>query len=106
MLLGKIVGQAVATIKNPGLSGVKLLVVQLLDKHQQPTGNLQVAADATQAGPGDMVFLVRAREAAIALPLTDNFVPVDLTAIGIVDTVNIDQSITNFELSPGYSQFT
>jgi len=104
MLLGKIVGTAVATIKTPELTGVKLLVVQPLNKQQQPTGNLQVAADATQAGIGDTVFMVRAREAALSLA-DETFVPVDLAAIGIVDTVNLDESIKNFELSSGYSRF-
>jgi len=103
MLLGKIVGTAVATIKTPELQGVKLLVVQPLDKNQQPIGNLQVAADATQAGIGDTVFMVRAREAALSLEKT--FVPVDLSAIGFVDTVDIDESIKNFELPFGYSKF-
>ncbi len=103
MLLGKIVGTAVATIKTPNLKGVKLLVVQLLNKNQEPVGNLQVAADATQAGVGDTVFMVRASEAAMALE--DSFVPVDLAAIGIVDTVNLDTSVTDFELKSGYSRF-
>ena len=103
MLLGKIVGTAVATIKTPELEGVKLLVVQPLDKNQQPVGNLQVAADATQAGIGDTVFMVRAREAALSLEKT--FVPVDLSAIGFVDTVDINESIKNFELLFGYSKF-
>lgn len=104
MLLGKIVGTAVATIKTPELTGVKLLVVQPLNENKQPVGTLKVAADATQAGVGDIVFMVRAREAALALP-DETFVPVDLAAIGIVDTINIDKSINNFELSPGYSKF-
>ena len=103
MLLGKIVGTAVATIKTPELTGVKLLVVQLLNKHLEPIGNLQVAADATQAGYGDIVFMVRAREAALALEIP--FVPVDLTAIGVVDTVDVDPSIVNFELSLGDTKF-
>jgi ethanolamine utilization protein EutN len=103
MLLGKIVGTAVATMKTPELAGVKLLVVQLLNKNLEPIGNLQVAADATQAGYGDVVFMVRAREAAMALE--NSFVPVDLAAIGVVDTVDVDGSLKNFELSFGYTQF-
>ena len=96
-------GTAVATVKTPNLAGVKLLVVQPLDKNQAPVGTLQVAADATQAGVGDTVFMVRAREAALAL--RESFVPVDLAAIGIVDTVNVDNSINTFELSAGHSKF-
>ena len=103
MLLGKIVGTAVATIKTPALTGVKLLVVQPLDKQLQPLGNLQVAADATQAGVGDTVFMVRAREAALSLE--EKFVPVDLAAIGVVDTVDVDRSLTDFELVAGYTYF-
>jgi microcompartment protein CcmK/EutM len=103
MLLGKIVGTAVATIKTPELTGVKLLVVQLLNKNLDPIGNLQVAADATQAGYGDIVFMVRAREAALALETP--FVPVDLAVIGVVDTVDVDPSIVNFELSLGNTKF-
>ncbi len=103
MFLGKIVGTAVATIKSPGLEGVKLLLVQPVNKFLEPSGNLQVAADATQAGYGDVVILVRAREAALALETT--FVPVDLAAIGVVDTVDVDKSIQDFALSPGYTQF-
>ena len=103
MLLGKIIGTAVATIKTTELTGVKLLVVQILDKNLQSAGAPKVAADATQAGVGDLVFLVRAREAALALE--NSFVPVDLTAIGVVDQVNIDESLKNFELSSGLSKF-
>ena len=80
-----------------------MLVVQLLNKNQQPVGNLQVVADATQAGVGDTVFMIRAREAALSLKET--FVPVDLTAIGIIDTVTIDESVNNFVLSSGYTRF-
>lgn len=103
MLLGKIVGTAVATIKTPELAGVKLLVVQPLNKHLEAVGNLQVAADATQAGYGDIVFMVRAREAAMALETS--FVPVDLTALGVVDTADVDRSLVNFELSLGITRF-
>jgi microcompartment protein CcmK/EutM len=103
MLLGKIVGTAVATMKTPELKGVKLLVVQPLNKHLEAIGQLQIAADATQAGVGDTVFMVRAREAALALEYT--FVPVDLTALGVIDTVDIDQSVKDFELPLGHSKF-
>lgn len=106
MFLGKIVGTAVATIKTPELTGTKLLVVQPVNENGQPVGNLQVVADATQAGVGDTVFMVRAREAALSLQQDDKFVPVDLAAIGVVDTVNVDTSIKDFELKPGYSKFS
>ncbi len=36
MLFGRVHGTAVCTIKYPGTEGVKLLVVQPLDKHLKP----------------------------------------------------------------------
>ena len=103
MFLGRIIGTVVATINTAELTGVKLLIVQPLNQYRQPVGAPQVAADATQAGVGDLVFLVRASEASMALE--EPFAPVDLAAIGIVDRIDVDLSIEDFELSPGYSRF-
>lgn len=87
MQLARVTGTVVATVKVPGLEGVKLLLVQPLDRHQQPRGSQVVAADAVHmAGPGELVYIVAAREAAQALPET--FVPVDHAIVGIVDAVS------------------
>lgn len=87
MQLAQVIGTVVATQKYPGLEGIKLLIIQPLDKAQQPAGEPVVAADATaQAGPGELVFVVASREAALALP--EPFVPVDHAIVGIVDQVD------------------
>jgi microcompartment protein CcmK/EutM len=86
MQLARVTGTVVATVKAPGLEGVKLLLVQPLDRHLEPVGGMVVAADAVHmAGPGELVYIVAAREAAQALP--DPFVPVDHAIVGIVDAV-------------------
>jgi ethanolamine utilization protein EutN len=86
MQLGRVTGTVVATVKYEGLEGIKLLIVQPLDRHQQPDGRQVVAADAVHmAGPGELVYIVGSREAAQALPET--FVPVDHAIVGIVDAV-------------------
>ena len=86
MQLGRVVGTVVATVKTPGLEGVKFLIVQPLDRHQEPNGRPVVAADGVHmAGPGELVYIVGSREAAQALPNT--FVPVDHAIVGIVDEV-------------------
>jgi microcompartment protein CcmK/EutM len=76
-------GRVVCTIRYQGLEGVKFLVVQPVDGEGKPTGPTQVAADAVQAGPGELVFLVGGREASMALP--ERFVPVDATIVGHVE---------------------
>jgi ethanolamine utilization protein EutN len=87
MQLARVIGTVVATTKSPGLEGVKLLVIQPLDRALKPVGGQLVAADAVHmAGPGELVYFVAAREAAQAMP--DPFVPVDHAIVGIVDAVS------------------
>ena len=86
MQLARVIGTVVATEKADGLEGVKFLIIQPLDRHQEPKGDPVVAADAVHmAGPGELVYFVSAREAAEALP--NRFVPVDHAIVGIVDQV-------------------
>lgn len=88
MLLGRVHGTAICTIKYPGTEGLKLLVVQPLNRRLEPVGALQVAADVVQAGPGDLCVMVRSREAALSMPVV-KFVPVDLALVGIVDELAV-----------------
>jgi ethanolamine utilization protein EutN len=84
--LARVTGTLVATVKADGLEGVKFLIVQPLDRRLEAEGSPVVAADAVHmAGPGELVYIVGAREAAQALPNT--FVPVDHAIVGIVDAV-------------------
>jgi ethanolamine utilization protein EutN len=88
MNFARVIGAMVASQKYTGLEGVKLLIVQPLDRDLRVSGEPVVAADATaQAGPGELVFIIASREAALALPVT--FVPVDHAIVGIVDQVDV-----------------
>lgn len=88
MQLARVIGTVVATQKVAGLEGIRLLLVQPLDRAQRPAGSPVVAADAVHmAGPGELVYVVAAREAALAMP--EPFVPVDHAIVGIVDAVTI-----------------
>ncbi len=86
MQLGRVRGTVVATVKSPGLEGVKLLLVEPLDRRMQPSGDPVVCCDATaQAGPEELVYFIGGREAALACP--EPFVPVDHAIVGIADQV-------------------
>ena len=88
MQLARVVGSVVATEKVDGLEGIRLLLIQPLDKSQEPKGSSVVAADAVHmAGPGELVYYVSSREAAEAMPV--RFVPVDHAIVGIVDDVQV-----------------
>jgi ethanolamine utilization protein EutN len=106
MLFGRVRGTAVCTIKYPDLEGMKLLVVEPLNKHLEPTGPLQVAVDVVQAGPGDLCVMTRSREAALAM-LIHRFVPVDLALVGIVDELKVHpDGKFDFNLRKGSTRYT
>lgn len=106
MLLGRVKGTAVCTVKDPGTEGLKLLVVQPLNKNLEPVGGLQVAADVVQAGPGDLCVMVRSREAALAMPDV-KFVPVDLALVGVVDELIVrPDGEFDYRLRPGWAQYS
>ena len=83
MQVARVIGDVVATRKDPNLSGLKLLVLQPVDTNRQPNGRTLVAADAAGAGTGEYVFFVRGREAAF--PFYPVEAPVDAAIVGIVD---------------------
>jgi len=87
MQLARVIGTVVATQKSEGLDGVKLLVVQPLTPALAPKGEPLVAADTVRAGPGELVYFVAAREAALALD--PSFVPIDAAIVGIVDELDL-----------------
>lgn len=88
MILGRVLGTAVCTIKYPGTEGLKLLVVQQLNRKLEPVGMYQVAVDVVYAGFGDLCLMVRSREASLAVPGV-KFIPVDLALVGIVDEITV-----------------
>ena len=86
MYIGQVIGTVVASTRSEGLDGYRFLIVETLDEHRKRQGDPHVAVDREFAGPGDIVFLVGSREAALACDPT--FVPVDAAIVGFVDEVN------------------
>ncbi len=106
MLLGRVKGTAVCTLKYPGIEGLKLLIVQPLNKNLEKVGPYQVAADVVDAGIGDLCVMVRSREASLALP-DIKFVPVDLALVGVVNELVVRPDNTlDITLKRGFNQFT
>jgi ethanolamine utilization protein EutN len=84
MYLGRVIGTVVATRRIAGLEGRRLMFVEPADELGRPNGlPAEVSVDVAQAGPGDLVFLVGSREAALAVE--PSFVPIDSAIVGIVD---------------------
>jgi microcompartment protein CcmK/EutM len=83
MQLARVIGEVVAPIKDPNLTGTTLLILQPLSTAGEPTGRTLVALDSVGAGVGENVFFVRGREAAY--PFYPAEPPTDAAVIGIVD---------------------
>jgi ethanolamine utilization protein EutN len=88
MQLARVIGDVVSTIKDPGLSAHKLLLLQPVTPDRAPAGRTLVAVDAVGAGVGEHVFFVRGREASF--PFLPDEPPTDACVIGIVDRWDLE----------------
>jgi ethanolamine utilization protein EutN len=86
--LAAVIGEVVATMKDPNLVGTKMLVLQPLDADGQAAGRTLVALDSIGAGVGERVFFVRGREAAF--PFYPAEPPTDASIVGIVDHWDVE----------------
>lgn len=88
MKLGKVVGTVVSTISAPVFDARKLLVCDLLDEAERPTGGYTIAVDAVGAGSGETVLILdEGNSARQVVDLED--APVRAVVVGIVDTVTL-----------------
>ncbi len=87
MLLGRIIGNVVCTMKDPTLIGQKFLIVQPLDRQGRDKGRPVIALDAVGAGAGETIYWCRGKEASF--PFLPANLPTEATIVGIVDSVNI-----------------
>ena len=83
MQIGRVIGDVVATRKEPTWQGVPLLLVQPLGADRTPQGRPLVAVDSVGAGVGEHVFFVRGKEASFPFHPTE--VAADAGIVGILD---------------------
>jgi len=86
MHLAKVIGTVWATQKVETLTGYRMLVVQPLTHRLEERGRPLVAVDTVSAAPGQVVYIVKSREASKALE--EGFNPVDAAIVGIVDRIH------------------
>jgi microcompartment protein CcmK/EutM len=89
MLIGRVIGDIVATQKAPSHQGRKILIVQPLNLDGSERGDVLLALDAVDAGVGDRVLVVTEGWSAmtsVGRPQS----PIDNAVVGVVDTVTIN----------------
>jgi ethanolamine utilization protein EutN len=88
MVIGRVIGDVVATQKHSSHSGRKALLVQPLNLDGSSRGEAVVALDAVDAGLGDRVLLVMegfSAMTAVGRPES----PIDMAVVGVIDSVDL-----------------
>jgi ethanolamine utilization protein EutN len=88
MMIGRVVGNVVSTVKNRKLEGAKLLLVQPLDLDGADRGTAVLAIDSVDAGIGDTVLLTLDGKSAMQA-LGRGLAAVDAAILGVVDSVDV-----------------
>jgi microcompartment protein CcmK/EutM len=87
MQLARVIGNVVATRKDPGFDSAKLLLLQPISADGKNAGRTLVAVDSVGAGTGETVFFVRGKEAGFPFHPTE--MAADAGIVGIVDQPQI-----------------
>ena len=88
MQIARVCGRVVATVKQETLGAVTLQWIQPIGTDGANRGKPLVAVDRIGVGPGEVVYYITSREAAMTLD--DPFAAVDAGIVGKVDWVDVD----------------
>jgi microcompartment protein CcmK/EutM len=92
MLIARVVGDVVSTMKDDKIVGRKLLIVREVSVENEIVGKPIVAVDTVDAGAGDVV-LVAQGSSARQTTLTKE-TPTDAVIMAIVDSLQVDGKVT------------
>ena len=87
MIIGRIIGNIVATRKDQRLEGQKLLIVRPINPRGEDEAGYLVAIDTVGAGYRERVLVVSGSSARLAEGMKDK--PVDAAIVGIIDTIEV-----------------
>ena len=88
MLICRVMGTVVSTIKHEVYKGRKLLVVQPQTPDGKDKGNSLLAVDLVQAGVGDKVLVLTEGSSSRTL-LGNEMAPVHAVIVGVIDEVDV-----------------
>ncbi len=92
MLIARVIGTAVSTMKDEKLEGRKLLVVQQTDEYGKGSGKPFVAIDSVDAGVGDLVLTAAGSSARQTTVTKDR--PVDAVIMAVIDSLEVEGKST------------
>lgn len=90
MVIAKVIGTVVSTIKHPTYYGYKLQVVQPLHLSNETPDNIFLALDNAQAGIGDTVLVMREGNGARQITQIKD-APIISMIVGVLDSIEMVQ---------------
>lgn len=87
MILARVIGNVVATLKVPVFTGHKVLIVQPVDDRGKDISKSFLSMDTVNAGPGDIVLVEQEGNCARQLLGTSKD-PFHSVIVGVVDRVS------------------
>ncbi|MDL1895172.1 ethanolamine utilization protein EutN [Anaerolineae bacterium CFX7] len=92
MLICRVVGNVVSTIKDEKLTGKKILIVREATTENELVGKPLAAIDTVDAGIGDLVLIAQGSSARQTTSTKDT--PTDAVIMAIIDELAVDGKIT------------
>lgn len=77
-----------ASQKDPGLEGALLRLVLPVNHDRTPAGAMLVAVDTLASREGDLVYLVKGKEACIPWKKS-SLAPIDAAIVGLVEGMSV-----------------
>ncbi len=92
MLIARVVGDVVSTMKDEKIVGRKLLIVREVTTENEIVGKPIVAIDTVDAGVGDVVLIAQGSSARQTNSTKDT--PTDAVIFAIVDSLEVEGKVT------------
>lgn len=92
MLICRVVGNVVSTIKDDKLTGKKILIVRETTTENELVGKPLAAIDTVDAGIGDLVLIAQGSSARQTTLTKET--PTDAVIMAIIDELAVDGKIT------------
>ena len=92
MLIARVVGDVVSTMKDDKIVGRKLLIVREVSVENEIVGKPIVAVDTVDAGVGDVVLIAQGSSARQTTLTKET--PTDAVIMAIVDSLQVDGKVT------------
>ena len=89
MILGRVIGNVVATQKNVRYQNARVMLVQPINPDGSDRGSTLLALDSVDAGEGDTVIVVQEGWSASTAATGEAGAAIDSAIVGVVDRIDL-----------------